>query len=84
MIGTERHAGRSASGERCLLTYSYVGGDLSPLISRLRDSFHPKGKPFCKISFALHDKAISGSNIARSHPSPTALNCFQFGAVGDG
>ena len=35
----------------------FVSADLSPLISRLRDSFHPKGKPFCKIPFALHDKA---------------------------
>ena len=24
----------------------YVGADLSPLISRLRDSFPPEGKPF--------------------------------------
>ena len=63
---------RSASGESYLLTYSYVSGDLSPLISRLRDSFHPKGKPFCKNPFALHNKAMSGNNFARPHPSPSA------------
>ena len=32
-----------------------------PLISLLRDSFHPKGKPFCKIPFSLHDKATKAN-----------------------
>ena len=40
----ERPMCRSALIERYLLTY-IVSGDLSPLISRLRDSFPPKGKP---------------------------------------
>ena len=30
IIGAERHAGRSASGKRYFLSYSYVSGDLSP------------------------------------------------------
>ena len=40
MIGTERHTGRSVSGGR----YIPMGSaNLSPLISRLRDSFPPRG-----------------------------------------
>ena len=55
----------------------YVSGDLSPLISRLRRQLPPKGKPFCKSLFVLHDKAISESIYTRPHPSPAATNCFQ-------
>ena len=39
----------------------YVSGDSSPLISRLRRQLPPKGKPFCKSLFVLHDKAVSKS-----------------------
>ena len=39
----------------------YVSGDSSPLISRLRRQLPPKGKPFCKSLFVLHDRAISKS-----------------------
>ena len=39
----------------------YVSGILSPLISRLRRQLPPKGKPFCKSLFVLHDRAISKS-----------------------
>ncbi len=37
----------------------------------------PKGKPFCKSLFVLHDKAISESIYTRPHPSPAATNCLQ-------
>ena len=37
----------------------------------------PKGKPFCKSLFVLHDKAISKSIYTRLHPSPAAANCLQ-------
>ena len=55
----------------------YVSGDSSPLISRLRRQLPPKGKPFCKSLFVLHDKAISESIYTRSHPSPAATNRLQ-------
>ena len=56
----ERPMCRSASGER----YIPVGSaDLSPLISRLRDSFPPKGKPFYKSPFVLHSKVLTGANM---------------------
>ena len=92
----ERHTGRSVSWGR----YIPMGSaNLSPLISRLRDSFPPrgsllqesfrttqqgdereqycppssvaygdsppKGKPFYKISFALHDKATDEGESQR-------------------
>ena len=37
----------------------------------------PKGKPFCKSLFVLHDKAISKSIYTRPHSSPAATNCLQ-------
>ena len=55
----------------------YVSGNLSPLISRLRRQLPPKGKPFCKSLFVLHDKAISESIYTRPQPSPAAANCLQ-------
>ena len=47
-----------------------VGGDLSPLISRYRDSFPPKGKPFARFLsyYATKDEE---SIYTRPHPSPT-------------
>ena len=49
----------------------------SPAATNRLQSSPPKGKPFCKSLFVLHDKAISESIYTRSHPSPAATNCLQ-------
>ena len=61
----ERPVCRSTLGEKHLRTYSYVGRNLSPLISRLRRQLPPKGKPFCKSPFVLRNKTINGDKYAR-------------------
>ena len=52
-----------------MLTYSYVSGDLSPLISRLRDKllavfFPPEGKPFQNPPHFFTTGRTSGSSEA--------------------
>ena len=65
----ERHAGRSGSRERYLLTYSYVNGDLSPphqsLTRQTACSFlPPKGKPFQNPPHFFITGRTSGSSEA--------------------
>ena len=92
MIGAERHTGRSMLGERYLLTYSYVSGDLSPLISRLRDKllavfFPPKGKPSLHCANTANVAYMADmSNISLSCGLPlrfalVALSCSAKGIL---
>ena len=43
-----------------------------PPIRPFHGQLPPRGKPFCKRPFALHDKVISGNLYTRPHPSPAA------------
>ena len=64
----ERHAGRSVSWGR----YIPMGSaNLSPSSVAVAPA-SPQGEAFCKSPFALHNKAMSGSNMVRPHQSPTA------------
>ena len=68
MIGTERHTGRSVSGECNILMVA----EIYPPSSVAYATASPQGEAFCKSPFALHNKAMSGSNMVRPHQSPTA------------
>ena len=60
-----------------------VSADLSPLISRSRDSF-PRGEAFWQESFRTTRKGDEREHIARPHPSPAAINCSQFSSPSKG
>ena len=73
----ERPMCRSASGEKILADLFLCERRFIPphqsLTRQTACSFLPtQGEAFCKSPFALHNKAMSGSNIVRPHQSPTA------------
>ena len=71
--GAERHAGRSGSGKDT----SYRKCRFIPPHQSLTRQLPPKGKPFCKIPFALHDKATRANRKGK----PQLKDIFDISAM---
>ena len=57
--------------------YPIESADLSPPHQSLTRQLPPKGKPFCKISFALHDKATRANRKGK----PQLKDIFDISAM---
>ena len=81
MNGAERHAGRSGSGKDT----SYRKCRLIPPHQSLSRQLPPQGEAFLTLcEQSKYDFELWVAFTIRPHPSPSASNCLQFGAEGDG